>query len=231
MKYVLIFYLFFISLTYSQVQQTDCAKSIFINQSVNNFRTLQYPQNTKARKINSFEEVKNSTPEELISSSLSATNLHWFNFNREDKKKKSSQDFNYIKNVNSDLYFAELLFKIEFEANGKEYAIVKYHLHDNNKSELGFAEVMTKKDGRWYTISESEVSQLLFFMIMIDVKYINQIFNDGYSDNSDLNKILVDNKSNDDSIDINNVLFLLEKELSNDNENIKAILDPKRIFK
>ena len=82
---------------YGQEQQMDCANTIRINQTTKKFKVFKYPKNFKIEKLNSFDKVKNNSPEQLMNSVISATNLDWYNFNREEKKQNSSQDFAYIK--------------------------------------------------------------------------------------------------------------------------------------
>lgn len=221
--------LFYCKLSFCQEQQIDCANNLLINQNVNNLKVLKYDKGFLAKKINSFNEVKNSSPEFLMSSVLSASDLSWYNSNREKKKKKVSQDFEYIKNVSSSEYYFELLYKVTFEANGFEYAIIKYYLHNKGKV-IGFAESMKKIDNRWFTTSESGISNFLFFMVMIDVNYIDAIFKGEKSNNSVLNTIIFDNKKNN-RINLNGTLLDLEKGLSSSNKELELILDSKRLFK
>jgi len=215
---------------WGQEQQMNCATTLLINQNVNNFKVFKYPKNYKSLKLNGFDEVTNTTPENLLSSVISASNLDWYNFNNEGKKEKTNQDFEAIKKTDSKDYFLELLYKVHFQANGSEYAIVKYYLHDKNKELLGYADAMKKMDNKWVIISETEVSQLMFFMIMIDTKYIDAIFNNKESDNITLNKIIIANRVNN-SINLNNVLNELEEKLSSNNTTFKQIMDPYRLFK
>ena len=89
---------------------------------------------------------------------------------------------------------------------------------------------MKKKGERWVTTSEAEISQFLFFMIMIDTKYIDNIFNNTESDNSSLNQILNLNQFNG-IVNINDVLNDLQKQLTESEGDLKSILDPNRLFK
>lgn len=226
---ILLITTFYLS-SYGQEQQMDCANTIRINQITKDFKVFKYPENFKIEKLNSFNEVKNNSPEQLMSSIISATNLDWYNFNREEKKQNSSQDFVYIKQVSPEVYYLELLYKVTFKANGSQYAIIKYNLFDNEKPVIGYAEAMKKRDERWVTTSEAEISQFLFFMIMIDTKYIDNIFNNTRSDNSDLNQILNLNQFNG-IVNINDVFNDLQKKLTKNEGNLKTILDPNRLFK
>ncbi|RSC93664.1 hypothetical protein [Tenacibaculum singaporense] len=217
------------SILFSQEQHINCAKNLLINQNTKNLRVLKYQKGFLAKKINSFSKVTNNTPEELMSSILSASTLDWYNYNREEKKEKTSQDFNYIKQIPSDKYFFELLYKITFEANGFEYAVIKYYLH-NNDEVVGFAESMKKIEEKWVTTSESEISQLLFFMIMIDTEYISKIFKKQETNNKALN-LIISNNIKQDKLNVNGLLIDLEEGLSSENEELKLLLDPKRLFK
>lgn len=67
-------------------------------------------------------------------------------------------------------------------------------------------------------------------MIMIDTKYIDNIFNNTESDNSSLNQILNLNQFNG-IVNINDVLNDLQKQLTESEGDLKSILDPNRLFK
>ena len=223
-------FVLFCCFLFGQEQQTDCANTIKINHNAQNLRILKYPGNYRATKLNNFSDVQNNTPEALMQSVISATNIDWFNFNRDEKKEKSSQDFEYITSVKPDDYYAELLYKVSFNANGEKYCVVKYYLHDNGKDPIGYAEAMKQLNGKWTTTSSANITQLLFFMIMIDTKYIDAIFNNLNSDNDSLNQVINENSQNR-NVNINSVLNELEKRLSENDENIMKLLDKNRLFK
>ena len=109
------FVILFLQIITAQEQKIDCA-TVNVSQPVSNFQYLKYDNNFVIKKYDKFSEVTNKTEEELMRSILSASDLNWFNFNREKKVEKTSQDFGYIKSVNNNIYgFAEAMKKI----NGK----------------------------------------------------------------------------------------------------------------
>jgi hypothetical protein len=230
-KLILFTNFLFIGITsYSQKQQFNCAGSILINQNVHDLGVVLYPENTYANKINSLEAVVFDSPESLMSSVLSASSLEWYNANKEENVSNSNQDFEYIKTVDPDHYFFELQYKVAFRANGSDYAIIKYLLHDVDKEPIGFAESMKLIEGRWYTTSEAGITTLLFFLGMIDTIYIDYIFRNSPSDNVELNKIIYNNLSGS-NLDLNGVLTDLQEELNSGNLVLANILDPQRLFK
>jgi hypothetical protein len=226
-----IFFIFFIlcEISFSQEQQTDCATTIVINQNIQNMKVSKYPKYFVIKKIENFKSVKNNTPEDLMISVLSSSSMEWYNFNKEKKIEKSNQDFKYINQINPNNYYTQLKYKVVFEANGIEYAIIKYVLFDNKK-EYGFAESMKKINNQWYTTTDSGITNFVFFMGMIDIKYIDAIFNNLKSDNPFLNNIISQNVEKG-KINLTKILIDVQNSLNKKNNEIISILDSQRIFK
>lgn len=216
--------------SYGQKQQFNCAENLLVNQSVDKLAVLRYPEDTRVEKIASLAEAEFGTPEQLMSSVLSATSLEWLNANKEEDVTSSKQDFNYIKNIASSEYYFELKYKINFITNGVEYAVIKYLLYDDENEPISFAESFKKKNGRWFTTIESGITTLTFFLGMIDTDYLESIFLNENSNNSALNSIMFENTSNN-QLNLNGVLKSLENGLNDGNEELLLILDPKRLFK
>jgi len=225
---LLFFVTFLCGIVNAQDQTFNCADMLNVSQQVANFHYERYNENYVVRKYDSFSQVTNSTEEKLMRSVLSASDLNWYNFNREEKVEKTSQDFNYIKKINADVYYFTLVNKVNFIANGVEYAVVKFHLYDNGKI-YGFAESMKRIDNKWVTTEDYQITQLLFFMGMIDVKYIDAIMNNKQTDSAELNRIIEENIKNN-NLDLNAIIFSMQNELSQ-NSKLTSILDVYRIFK
>jgi|GEM_PF-7023984 hypothetical protein len=221
------FVILFLQIITAQEQKIDCA-TVNVSQPVSNFQYLKYDNNFVIKKYDKFSEVTNKTEEELMRSILSASDLNWFNFNREKKVEKTSQDFGYIKSVNNNIYYIKLLNKINFVANGIEYAVIKFHLYDNDNI-YGFAEAMKKINGKWVSTSDSQTTMLLFFMGMIKTSYIDAIMKKHNTDNQALNKIIQSSTKNE-KIDFNAIIHNINNELPNNNK-LKNIYDENRIFK
>ena len=220
--------MFLCGIASAQDQIFHCAEMLNVSQQVTDFRYEKYNENYIVRKYDSFSQVVNSTEEELMRSVLSASDLNWYNFNLEEKVKETSQDFNYIKMASADAYYSTLVSKVNFIANGTEYAVVKYHLHYNGEI-YGFAEAMKKNDNKWVTTKDYQVSQLLLFMGMVDITYIDAIVNNKQTDNAELNRIIGENTKNN-NLDLNAIIFSLQKGLDQ-NDKLTSILDTYRIFK
>ena len=221
------FVILFLQIITAQEQKMDCA-TVNVSQPVSNFQYLKYDNNFVIKKYDKFSEVTNKTEEELMRSILSASDLNWFNFNREKKVEKTSQDFGYIKSVNNNIYYIKLLNKINVVANGIEYAVIKFHLYDNDNI-YGFAEAMKKINGKWVSTSDSQTTMLLFFMGMIKTSYIDAIMKKHNTDNQALNKIIQSSTKNE-KIDFNAIIHNINNELPNNNK-LKNIYDENRIFK
>lgn len=227
----IIFFIFFIffEITFSQEQSIDCATTITMNQNVKNFKILKYSEGFFMKKIQNFKNVNNEIPENLLISVLSSSNIDWYNFNREKKAEKTTQNFTYISKVSQKDYYCQLKYRISFEANGIEYAVIKYVLYDNKK-EYGFAESMKKIKNRWYTTTDSSVTNLVFFMGMIETKYIDSIFNNLESDNPFLNKMISKCLENN-RINLIKILKELQISINKKEKEILPVLDSQRIFK
>lgn len=229
MKKILLVSILCFQVIFSQDKKIDCATTMLVKQNIENLKVLKYPEKYFVKKIQNSKDITNSSPESLMISVFSANNLEWFNYNKEKKVEKTNQDFLYITKASPDNYFCELKYKIHFEANGREYAVIKYVLYDN-KSEFGFAESMVKINNKWFTTTEAGITNLVFFMGMVDTKYINAIFNNSTSDNTTLNTIISSN-TNAKKVNITKILADLEKRLSKKDSETLKILDPQRIFK
>lgn len=192
-------------------------------------KVIKYPENLFIKKIQNFKNVQNNSPEDLMISVLSSSNMEWYNFNKEKKTEKTNQDFKYISKINPNDYYTKLKYKIVFEANGTEYSIIKYVLYDKKK-EYGFAESMKKINNKWYTTTDSGITNFVFFMGMIDVKYIEAIFNNSKSDSPLLNKIITQSQENG-KINLSKILTEIQNSLGKNDIEIISILDPQRIFK
>lgn len=217
----------FLQIIIAQEQQIDCA-TINVSQPTSNFKYSMYEKDFLVKKYSDFSQVTNRSEEELMRSILSASTLEWYNFNREKKVEKTSQDFHYIKSVNENQYYFKLLSKTNFSVNGVEYATVKFHLYDQQNI-YGFAEAMKKINGKWVSTSDAQATMLLFFIGMIDNSYINAIMNNQLTDNVELNKVIKSSMKNE-KVDLNYVIGKLNSELSTNNE-LKKIYDENRIFK
>lgn len=165
-----------------------------------------------------------------MSSVLSATNLEWYNYNREKPTSRTTQDFNYIQSIDPSEYFFELKYKLSFSANGLDYCVIKYVLHNADNDPVGFAEAMKRIEGKWLTTTEAGITTLLLFMGMFETNFIENIFTNNKSDNNVFNNILEVNTHNN-IVDLNGVLFDLEKELNKGNPELRKILDPIRLLK
>lgn len=225
---LLFFTMFLCGIINAQDQIFNCAAMLNVSQQTSNFHYKRYDENYIIRKYDSFSQVANSTEEELMRSVLSASDLNWYNFNREEKVEKTLQDFNAIKNNNSETYYFTLISKVNFTANGMEYAVIKFHLYEKEKI-YGFAEAMKKIDNKWVTTEDYQITQLLFFMGMFDVKYIDVIMDNKQTDNKELNEIINKNTKNNNA-DLNAIIFFLQNELIKNNK-LTSILDIYRIFK
>ncbi len=147
-----IFQIWVCLMAFSLSAQTDndygCADKMLLNYNASAVNKFLYPEDTRVLKLSSISEVNNNTPEALLASVLSASSLEWFNLNRITKRESSRQNFEYIKNADPNEYYFLLDFKIEFQLNNKNYAIVKHTLFYENRY-ISTSLPMQKINGKW----------------------------------------------------------------------------------
>jgi hypothetical protein len=90
MKKILLINILCFQIMLCQEKHIDCATTILIKQSIQNFKILKYPDKYYIRKVQNFKEIRNNSPETLMASVLSANNLEWYNFNKEKKVEKTN---------------------------------------------------------------------------------------------------------------------------------------------
>ena len=180
-------------MAFSLSAQTDndygCADKMLLNYNASAVNKFLYPEDTRVLKLSSISEVNNNTPEALLASVLSASSLEWFNLNRITKRESSRQNFEYIKNADPNEYYFLLDFKIEFQLNNKNYAIVKHTLFYENRY-ISTSLPMQKINGKWLVDDGLFNPQLVMLFMIIDKAYLNNIFSNESGNNQILNGLL-----------------------------------------
>jgi hypothetical protein len=186
----------------AQNPPSRCVKEIDLAQSVKNVSFIEYPSETKVgMSFYNQNQVKNTTPEELMASILCANTQEWVNFNDlEPTVLSKEKELAINKAKRSENYF-HLLSKLEFEANGLKYALIKFRLTiENNSKPLYMTETMVKIDNRWKRITESPLTNLIFMLGMTRQEYLMAFFKNTLTENKSFDDLkkqsLIDNQPN-----------------------------------
>lgn len=197
---------FFLNKVNSQNPIENCTSAVTVSSTVSNFRIFNYPEKTYVGMVyKSLNEVKNLYPEELLSSILCANSQSWVDFNEITPPIISQEKIRQINEVDRKKTFFELVQKIEFEANGTTYALIKFRLYqDKTEKVLNLTETMVLKNKRWYRINEPFLTPLIFMIGMTKVEYLNYLFEGKKSGSAVFDKIISNSKEN--RINLNNYL-------------------------
>lgn len=197
----------------AQDQLFSCTDFITLSMQVSNFKVYTYPPNSfVGMNFTDKEQVKNLFPEELLASCFSANTQEWVDYNELTPHILSSDNINIKNKADRKKNIVELLQKIEFNANGTTYAILKFRYHlDGAPKAMIFFNTMVLKNNRWVVISERGDESLLLMIRRVQSKYLNRIFNIQKSDNDVFNKLL-HLSMEDNRIDLNKFLFYYDEE-------------------
>lgn len=179
-----------------------------------------------------FSEVKNGYPEELLSSILSANNQQWYDSNmvassglREVKDKKF---FDYVRKMDREKTYMELICKFQFEVEGSEMAIVKFLFHLDGKNVVSGAYVLRKIEGRWYKTVTPFTNDLSLLIIRMDAKKLEQILTDSPAGDSYIVELLQQVKDPAGSVSIFKLVEVFKGWYANmEQDKIAHFKDPK----
>ena len=135
----------------------------------------------KAKKIYSnFSEVSNASPEELLSSVLSADSQEWVNFNtlggEEEADIKTKEHFENVKGYDESKTYFELQAKLDFVANGNKMAIVKFYFHEEKREEpMAGALVMQETPKGWKVTSKPYTTTMAMALMVFKPKVMYRI--------------------------------------------------------
>lgn len=153
--------------------------------SISEVRYIIYSPPFKAKKIfKDTVEAKNNSPEQLMSSIMSATNQAWVNYNTKGgalmADQKDETYFNSVIHSDTSATYSELLSKLEFTYYDRQIAVVKFHLYlEGNNEPLAGSTIMEKVDiNSWKVISEPSLTPISMALMIFkkDVIY-NLLYN------------------------------------------------------
>lgn len=232
-KFKLIFLLISANLVaFSQTHEINCTESPYISFEAKNTRIYKYSPTYVAKKAYlNLKDVKNEYPESLIESEMSVISREWSSFNYGKARDAEPERYSKISKMNIDKNYIQLLYKIQYEVNGTEFAIIKIHIFSEDKKDpTGYALAMKKQQNRWVIYDESAITDLMFLFISLKTESIDAIFNQQKSGNLALDNIITTSKENG-IFNLNKCLFALKTTLEKEKTSLESILDPNRMFK
>ncbi|WP_159286885.1 hypothetical protein [Tenacibaculum maritimum] len=154
MKFLVIVFCAVTTLVNSQKVEGLCSSVDLLGIGVKNneIKYVKYSPILKLQnKYRTFEEVKNSTVEELIISQMSVQDNDWLSFNFNKEMKWASQQFFRIKSQNTKTNYLELVRKATYTFDNENYAIVRVNVFDERREKPIVVSLKAKKEGnRWF---------------------------------------------------------------------------------
>lgn len=124
----------------------------------------------------SYEDCKNEYPEQTLKSVLSASNYDWDSKNYNYTIRENNLKYIKANSLSDKKHYFKLLLKVTFEWNDMEYAIIKYHIRENDKM-LPNCSILKRTDKRWFIIKPSgSLTQAYFMFNYLSVKSLDAIF-------------------------------------------------------
>lgn len=99
----------------------------------------------------SYENCENQFPEQTLMSVISANNYDWDKRNYNYELKNNEKKYSITKTLDPNKYYFKILRKLTFENNGQKYAIIKYHIRENDKI-IPMCNVLTKENDKWFVL-------------------------------------------------------------------------------
>jgi hypothetical protein len=153
-KIALLFCLIVPVFVIAQNPTSNCTNAITLSSQVRNFKVSNYPSNTfVGMSFTSKSQVKNLFPEELMASILSANTQEWVNFNEIIPSVISREKNNQINKADRKKNYFELLQKIEFDANGTTYVLIKFKLTVENSPKPMYMTETRYSGSKWAMFS------------------------------------------------------------------------------
>ncbi len=126
-----------------------------------------------------LSQVTNEYPEQLLSSTLSASAQEWANFNILQtsglQEKMDQKHFESVKSMDREKTYMELICKFQFQYEGSDMAIIKFLFHIEEKDSVCGAYVMQKINGRWYKTATPFTNDLSVMIIRMKADKLEQI--------------------------------------------------------
>lgn len=171
---------------------------------------------------NSMSELINEYEEQLMHSINSSISYEWdlYNFHPEYKiEKKTTEQYQRIKNSDRNTDFMNLVFKLNFNDGETDYAIIKFHLHLKEfEKPLPGIHILQKYKQRWVVSrnyrDETQLYLMFFKIELLDLLLTNDLSDPKVND-------LRNNISIDGSVSLESLYDEINKWLQDSNSQAK----------
>ncbi len=143
------------------------------------FARYSNPYKIKASYKNE-RKAKLNTPEELMTSLISANNQKWFDnnflFGELESIKKGENHFDFIKKMDVESNYFNLIYKVTVMKDTTQYAFLKYGINAQGlQEEVPAVKSMKKKGGKWYLTPSSDFAKFSLIFIFFDDEKLEKL--------------------------------------------------------
>lgn len=199
--------LFLLSFTaWGQKYDGICQTTTKLGLTTSNLEFCIYKNGTFInQRYKNINEITNMSPEELITSQLSATNNEWLSINY---GKATNWTKEQIEKLNNPQNKIELHCKLSFEVESIKFSLIKMNLYSNTSTTPISMALLLKKVGEKWIITENNLLANLGFVIMFtSTNDLYYIFNEKLSSsNSKINNLIKKVWKDNNVLNLNEVI-------------------------
>ena len=172
-----------------------------------------------------MNEVKNTTPEELLTSIVSETNQEWVDFNNAPGHSHSVSEkaFKFRREREIDKNYHELVHKFEFEYNGVQIAFIKIWFVADGKKTLTSTRQLQKVNGRWVRAPILGFDKLSRVIEKLDSKVLADLFS-RTNRNPKISDLYEKTRGFRNVLDIDKLYDVMVDLLNNDKNRLDSLL-------
>lgn len=183
-------------------------------------------QNQIIKKIESQENASQSTPEGLVQSHFSASNVKWVKSNyfqpEIDKDSRESRHFDFIKKMDKDKNNIKLLDKYCFELDGKQHCNV-FYLIEYEGEKFKFPTILScvKMDSKWFIYNLSNQFNLSLVLMQMKPEKLKELILSKQTGDVETDKLISETRNDEGGLDINKLYnFLVFWNKNNDSKQL-----------
>ena len=211
---------------FSQKMSSFCSNDLYFGDVVENIKYHLYnPPLALNERYKSIKDVKNTTPEELFISMMSVQDNQWASYNYGKEKKYNSDHYKRIKTQDPKKNYVELIFKVSYSVDEKEYAFIKFNLYDENFNKpVSYCLNAFKKNNRWCFLDNKVDSNMDLILTVFTGSALDSIFGNKPHSNLLLSQIITEAWRNK-TLDFAFIVTKYTELFSDNNKNIKGVID------
>ncbi len=199
---LLYLFIIFCNTLFSQSYDGICQPIQKVGFKVQQISYTSYSENYIIKeKYKHINEVKNTSPEELIKSQISATNNKWLSKNYGKEMTWTEGQFERLHEKGNALH---LIGKLIITYNDEKFAVLKFNMNSSNKK-IPASLVMKKRENNWFFCEDSLISNLSLIFMSLSGDDLYSIFNRKKSKSIVINE-LINNTWKEDSFNYSNFL-------------------------